>query len=148
VKTEGSVTRLERSPGYMLLMMHRTGHRASSLTSMSTRVSSKSARDLPAPEVNPISQSELVYLEASPDFCDADQRTGTPGTVGRRCNTTVSGISSSGVADTYGCDVMCCGRGFVTERRTAVEKCRCRFHWCCAVRCERCKTTVVEHVCR
>ena len=155
VKSEGSVTRLERAPGYLLLLMHRTGSRVSRAapgTSMrQSRGSSAQhsrGRRPNAAAVNPLSSSELVYLEASPDFCDADERTGTPGTSGRRCNSTVAGLTSSTAADTDRCDVMCCGRGFVVERRTVIEKCRCRFHWCCDVHCDQCRKTVVENVCR
>jgi len=88
----------------------------------------------------PAAADELVYIEASPDFCDPDARTGSPGTAGRRCDRASDGADR--------CDVMCCGRGHAGRRRSRVEKCRCTFHWCCAVRCDRCRTLVDERVCR
>ena len=113
-------TRLERST----LLFHRTEVQP-------TAVAASSGRPGPA---------ELVYVEASPDFCDADKRTGTPGTGGRQCDRAADGADR--------CQVMCCGRGHATRRRWIVEKCRCRFHWCCAVRCDRCRKQVDEHICR
>ena len=120
VREGSSRTRLERSPGFLLF--HRT--------QVQSTVASGARPD----------SSELVYVEASPDFCEADERTGTPGTSGRRCNRAADGADL--------CEVMCCGRGHATRRRWIVEKCRCRFHWCCAVRCDRCRKQVDEHICR
>jgi len=116
-----SRTRLERSIGSLLF--HRTA----------VQSTVDAATGCPA-------ASELVYVEASPDFCEADERTGTPGTTGRQCDRATDGADR--------CDVMCCGRGHATRRRAVVEKCRCSFHWCCAVRCDNCRTLVDEHICR
>lgn len=137
----------------MLLLMHRTGSNTVTVSSTASSrqpqaTKTKSPRIHQSTINSPIQPSELVYLEASPDFCDADDRTGTPGTAGRRCNATASSATSSSATDGDRCDVMCCGRGYLTERRTVVEKCRCRFHWCCNVYCEHCKKTVIENVCR
>ena len=142
IRNDDSIVRLERAPGYLMMLMYRTGGRPT--TSHAVR---------PAALATPISSSELVYLEASPDFCDADERTGTPGTTGRRCNATrsaLAGVSAAAAGERRmdGCDEMCCGRGFETRTRSEVEKCGCRFEWCCSVKCQLCQTTVVEHVCR
>jgi len=85
---------------------------------------------------------DLVYLGASPDFCEADQRTGSLGTRGRACNRTAAPDS------TDSCELMCCGRGFDTVRRTVVERCQCKFHWCCYVRCQKCRIEIEENICR
>lgn len=84
--------------------------------------------------------ADLVFVAASPDFCESDGRTGSLGTRGRLCNRESAG--------TDGCELMCCGRGFQTRRRAVVERCRCKFHWCCFVRCQKCRIELEEHVCR
>ncbi|KAI1892476.1 hypothetical protein AGOR_G00133810 [Albula goreensis] len=91
-------------------------------------------------QFKPHTDEDLVYLDPSPDFCERDPRNGVLGTAGRRCNRTSKAID--------GCELMCCGRGFHTEEAEVVERCSCRFHWCCYVRCKQCRRTVEVHTCR
>lgn len=72
-------------------------------------------------------ETDLVYIEKSPNYCEEDASTGSVGTQGRLCNRT------SPNAD--GCDMMCCGRGYNTHQYTKVWQCNCKFHWCCFVKC-------------
>ncbi|MBN3316204.1 WNT1 protein, partial [Atractosteus spatula] len=75
------------------------------------------------PAHKPPSVRDLVYFEKSPNFCSYNGKTGTPGTVGRNCN------SSSPALD--GCELLCCGRGYRTRTERVTERCNCTFHWCC-----------------
>ncbi len=87
----------------------------------------------------PHTDMDLVYLEASPDFCEMDPKTGSLGTMGRQCSRNSKAID--------GCDLMCCGRGYRTRRKIVIERCKCKFHWCCYVKCQKCKKEVEEHTC-
>ncbi|GAB6022554.1 Protein Wnt-4 [Chamberlinius hualienensis] len=82
---------------------------------------------------------DLVYMDTSPDFCERDKRTGSLGTQGRICNKTSKAVD--------GCDLMCCGRGYKTSSQTVYERCRCKFYWCCYVKCKKCVRTVEIHTC-
>lgn len=82
------------------------------------------------PDTPPLDANVLIYSAESPDFCQANQRTGTEGTQGRVCNSTETGHG--------GCDSLCCGKGFADYTLEYEENCQCRFHWCCEVQCQRC----------
>ncbi|GFR83650.1 protein Wnt [Elysia marginata] len=68
------------------------------------------------PQFKPHTDQDLVYLEDSPDFCEADKKTGSLGTHGRRCEKSSKAIE--------GCDLMCCGRGYTTRQVKVVERCK------------------------
>lgn len=46
------------------------------------------------------------------------------------------------------CHQMCCDRGFETKRERRVERCKCKFHWCCFVQCEECYRDVEVSTCK
>jgi hypothetical protein len=85
-------------------------------------------------------RDQLVFLEDSPDYCDTNAKTGSLGTSGRECN------RSS--LDVGGCKVLCCGKGFNTIQVEEEYKCFCKFHWCCRVKCQKCRRTIDKHICR
>nr|UTS77827.1 Wnt7 [Sogatella furcifera] len=85
-------------------------------------------------------RSDLVYLHASPNYCDSNPSVGSLGTVGRTCNRTSKG--------TDGCDLLCCGRGYNTHQYTRTWQCNCKFHWCCYVRCETCSEKSEQYTCK
>ncbi|KAI8430002.1 hypothetical protein MSG28_000449 [Choristoneura fumiferana] len=82
----------------------------------------------------------LRYVTPSPDYCEPDPAAGSLGTQGRRCN------ASAGAA-AGGCGRLCCGRGRRAVRTSRLERCHCRYHWCCRVDCQLCRITTEEHYC-
>lgn len=121
--------------------------------------------------------SELVFLNSSPNYCEANPSTGSLGVVGRRCNRTSTGNwqininkrrfrscctwSGEQVAVAYkpcslysvigadGCNLLCCGRGYNTHQFNHVShQCNCKFHWCCEVKCQTCTIKSEEYTCK
>ena len=86
-------------------------------------------------------RSDLVFLQKSPNYCETDFSTGSPGTRGRKCNRTAT-------TSTDGCDLMCCGRGYNTHQYTRTWQCNCKFHWCCHVTCNQCSERTEEFTCK
>ncbi|KAI1898406.1 hypothetical protein AGOR_G00072010 [Albula goreensis] len=93
-----------------------------------------------------IAQTELIYLEDSPDYCKRNVSMGLHGTEGRDCLQSGDGLSQW---EKRSCRRLCHDCGLrVEERRTEiVSSCNCKFHWCCTVKCENCSQVIVKHVC-
>ncbi|CAB1424766.1 unnamed protein product [Pleuronectes platessa] len=85
--------------------------------------------------------SDLVYIDRSPNYCEADHVTGSLGTLGRVCNKTMMQHIS-------GCDLMCCGRGYNTHQYSRVWQCNCKFLWCCYVKCNTCSERTEVYTCK
>ncbi|XP_072123665.1 protein Wnt-16 isoform X1 [Mobula birostris] len=88
----------------------------------------------------PVNREDLVHIKKSPNYCVEDKKLGIHGTRGRECNRT------SPASD--GCNLLCCGRGYNTHVVRHVERCDCKFVWCCYVRCRRCETMTDVHTCK
>ncbi|XP_014681062.1 PREDICTED: protein Wnt-10a-like [Priapulus caudatus] len=82
----------------------------------------------------------LVYYDASPNYCDADEHLHVVGTAERVCNKSST--------DMDWCGTLCCGRGYNTVLVTKTDRCNCRFHWCCYVVCETCTRKEWVTVCK
>jgi len=91
-------------------------------------------------------KDDLLYVDASPDYCEPDAKSGSLGTHGRRCERRASRWAGDLAPDS--CELLCCGRGYNAVRTTVLERCRCRFHWCCKVKCSICERVVDVHVCK
>ena len=81
----------------------------------------------------------LVYLNPSPDYCVKSNKRETLGTVGRVCKKDSEGYDS--------CESLCCGRGFSEIEVIITERCKCKFHWCCTVKCKECTRPERIHIC-
>ena len=88
----------------------------------------------------PVDKQQLIFFNKSPNYCLEDQRRGIAGTRGRRCNRTSTGPD--------GCNLLCCGRGYNTHVVRNVQRCECKFVWCCYVRCRRCESMNDMHTCK
>ena len=86
------------------------------------------------------SESDLMYYEPSPNYCDPDPSEGSLGTSGRECNMSSSGID--------GCELLCCGRGHNIQQVKVTRNCNCIFIWCCQVKCQKCKEIVNKYTCK
>ncbi|XP_036617837.1 protein Wnt-16 [Trichosurus vulpecula] len=87
-----------------------------------------------------VRKDDLLYINKSPNYCVEDRKLGIPGTQGRECNRTSEGAD--------GCNLLCCGRGYNTHVVRHVERCECKFIWCCYVRCRRCESMTDVHTCK
>ncbi|RWS28926.1 Protein Wnt-7b-like protein [Leptotrombidium deliense] len=83
---------------------------------------------------------DLIYIENSPNYCEANYALGSYGTVSRACNRSSIGSDS--------CDLMCCGRGYNTHHYTRTWQCHCKFMWCCHVSCKICNEKVEAYTCK
>lgn len=114
----------------------------------------------------PLGKTDLIHIHKSPNYCVEDPKKGILGTSGRVCNKNSTGSDS--------CDLLCCGRGYNTQVINHdnsiykniqnpkwfmirlfyqqvvrhVERCFCRFVWCCQVKCKTCVTMVDVHTCK
>ena len=77
-------------------------------------------------------EKRLVYLDSSPDYCLRNATAGSPGMLGRTCQSENS--------STKECRSLCnsCKLRHRTVEHKKQVKCRCKFVWCCTVKCELC----------
>lgn len=77
-------------------------------------------------------EKKLVYLDSSPNYCLRNTTVGSPGMLGRTCR--------DDEVSTSKCRSLCsdCGLRHKTVENFKQIKCRCKFVWCCSVRCDTC----------
>ncbi len=83
---------------------------------------------------------DLIYFEKSPSFCRSNTLIGSVGTKGRECNITSSGAD--------GCELMCCRRGYDFKAVPTTKSCKCKFVWCCSVKCQQCTEIRKIYTCK
>lgn len=87
----------------------------------------------------PPRDNELVYFQASVNFCVKNIRSGSLGVSGRKCSLTSTGADN--------CQDLCCGRGYRTHVVEEIVDCECRFVWCCRIECKKCRERKTFHTC-
>ncbi|XP_074648512.1 protein Wnt-8b-like [Tubulanus polymorphus] len=98
-----------------------------------------------------VKDTDMLYLEDSPDYCMANNTAGTYGTLGRECvrPSKKKGKRNLTTAEKRSCKVLCrdCG---LTVKKSVVpveSKCNCKFHWCCEVTCKTCRMKATKYIC-
>lgn len=121
-------------------------HRAIKVDLLRGAGNSAASRGAVAETFSSISRKELVHLEDSPDYCVENRTLGLPGTEGRECLKKGKSLSKW---EKRSCKRLCSDCGLAVEERRAetVSSCNCKFHWCCAVKCEQCRKTVTKYYC-
>ncbi|XP_051507801.1 protein Wnt-8b [Myxocyprinus asiaticus] len=121
-------------------------HRALKVDLLRGAGNSAASRGAIAETFSSISRKELVHLEDSPDYCSENRTLGLPGTEGRECLRKGKNLSKW---EKRSCKRLCgeCGLAVEERRAETVSSCNCKFHWCCAVKCEQCRKTVTKYYC-
>ncbi|XP_077465839.1 protein Wnt-8a-like [Stigmatopora argus] len=93
-----------------------------------------------------LAQTELIYLEDSPDYCRKNISLGLYGTEGRECVQHGEGLTQW---ERRSCRRLCheCGLRVEERQKEVVTSCNCKFQWCCKVNCDDCSQVKVKHVC-
>eukprot|EP00794_Sanderia_malayensis_P009685 gene9685-10672_t len=87
-----------------------------------------------------IRPKSMIYAHESPNYCISNPKLGVHGTQGRSCNKSDTGYHS--------CENLCCGRGYKVQQIQILERCHCKYVWCCYVKCKECRRSYDEHVCK
>lgn len=132
-----------REVGYYLKEKY---HKALKVDLLQGAGNSAASRGAIAETFSSISKKELVHLEDSPDYCLENKTLGLLGTEGRECLKRGKTLSKW---EKRSCKRLCGDCGLAVEERRAdmVSSCNCKFHWCCAVKCEQCRKTVTKYFC-
>ncbi|MBN3302759.1 WNT8B protein, partial [Amia calva] len=121
-------------------------HKALKVDLLKGAGNSAASRGAIAETFSSISKKELVHLEDSPDYCLENKTLGLQGTEGRECVKKGKNLTKW---EKRSCKRLCGECGLAVEERKAemVSSCNCKFHWCCAVKCEQCRKIVTKYFC-
>ncbi|XP_015925976.1 protein Wnt-8b-like isoform X1 [Parasteatoda tepidariorum] len=92
-------------------------------------------------------KNQLIYNEISPNYCVGNKTAGVAGVSGRQCSRrTGSDVSD---AERASCKTLCRACGYNIQVKTVVVEsvCKCKFEWCCDVKCKTCVEKVAQHQC-
>lgn len=94
-----------------------------------------------------IPRSQLIYMEHSPNYCIRNLTAGIPGTSHRECSRRKG--RNVPEAERMSCRTLCRSCGRKVKKSTVIVKssCKCKFHWCCDVKCEECIEEVTKFYC-
>ncbi|CAH1795484.1 unnamed protein product [Owenia fusiformis] len=98
---------------------------------------------------NDISRADLVYLDKSPDYCTFNDTLGNRGTEGRECRRPKKGDNPFDKHAKGSCRRLCSACNLAVEKKPVEisERCNCKFHWCCEVKCDQCVENVEKLTC-
>ncbi|XP_055517537.1 protein Wnt-8b [Leucoraja erinacea] len=121
-------------------------HKALKVDLLKGAGNSAASRGAIAETFSAISKKELVHLEDSPDYCLENKTLGLQGTEGRECIKKGKHLSKW---EKRSCKRLCgdCGLAVGERRAQMMSSCNCKFHWCCAVKCEQCRKTITKYFC-
>ena len=85
------------------------------------------------------SDDDIIFSERSPDFCVANNKTGTVGVAHRKCDPNSNNRNP--------CSTICCNYGHYKITKVTPEY-ECRFIFCCRLECSNTRNvTVTEYRC-
>lgn len=90
-----------------------------------------------------VNLNKMIHLKNSPSYCEAVVRYNIKGTAGRDCVVGKHNTSSS-----HHCNNLCCDYGYEKYVIEKPKPCKCKFIWCCEVKCETCKERKIMHRCK
>ncbi len=96
--------------------------------------------------------SDLIFLQRSPNFCRKINKNGIVGTSQRLCGQLDQSFNSTNIQQFSEihekCGDLCCGRSFYSKVKEIEEDCQCEFQWASmSVKCKRCKENVIQYFC-
>ncbi|CAE1139814.1 WNT8 [Acanthosepion pharaonis] len=96
-----------------------------------------------------VSNTDLVYLEKSPDYCKQNLTLSIKGTLNRECKRPKKSEKVSR-RERKSCRRLCTSCGYQIHRWTEeiVISCQCKFFWCCAVKCRKCLVKTEKYSCK
>lgn len=106
----------------------------------SCKVSVRTSNLQPHCNIPVVTNTTLVHVVSSPDYCHKDVARGSVGVRGRFCNPLSNGQDN--------CNKICCGRGHEEHTVKITKNCCSPLPGCCKVECTVCVQTKTLYTCR